>query len=125
MNCWHASARMLYGYRNSACINPLPQSYKDNTGIGAEEFISLARDIGLDTLPQVNQSFSWRFIDDNLRALGPIWAAGNGTAQIILSLSRVSMKTVRSMSMIRHSARRLFETWRGSTRELTKMFPSR
>lgn len=86
MNCWHASARMLYAYRRSACINPLPQEYEDNQGIGAEEFINLARDLGLETLPQVNQTFSWRFISDNLGTLGPIWAAGqwNGVNHIVV-----------------------------------------
>ena len=86
MNCWHASARMLYAYRNSACINPLPQEYENNQGIGAEEFINLARDLGLETLPQVNQSFSWRFIDSNLGTCGPIWAAGkwNGVNHIVV-----------------------------------------
>ena len=33
MSCWHASARMLYGYRNSTSINPLPDDYGDNQGI--------------------------------------------------------------------------------------------
>ncbi len=86
MSCWHASARMLYGYRHSACINPLPGEYEDNQGITAEEFINLACDIGLDTLPQVNQSFSWRFIDDTLANYGPIWAAGqwNGVNHIVV-----------------------------------------
>lgn len=86
MNCWHASARMLYGYRNSACINPLPQDYENNQGLTAAQFIDLARDLGLQTLPQVNQTFSWRFINDNLGAYGPIWAAGqwNGVNHIVV-----------------------------------------
>ena len=86
MNCWHASARMLYAYRNRASINPLPQEYTDNQGIGAAEFINLARDVGLQTLPQINQSFNWRFIEDNLRNNGPIWAAGqwNGVNHIVV-----------------------------------------
>jgi ABC-type bacteriocin/lantibiotic exporter with double-glycine peptidase domain len=86
-NCWHASARMLYGYRNSACINPLPQDFTNDQGLQPEQFIALAREIGLDTLPQVNQTFSWRFIDDNLQYYGPIWAAGqwNGVNHIVVS----------------------------------------
>lgn len=85
-NCWHASARMLYGYRNSACINPLPQDFKNDQGLTAEQFINLALDIGLYTLPQVNQTFSWRFIDDTLGRYGPIWAAGqwNGVNHIVV-----------------------------------------
>ncbi len=86
MNCWHASARMLYGYKRAACINPLPQEYEDNQGLTAAQFIDLARDLGLETLPQVNQTFSWRFIDNNLGAYGPIWAAGqwNGVNHIVV-----------------------------------------
>ena len=85
-NCWHASARMLYGYRKSACINPLPQEFTNDQGLQPEQFIALARDLGLDTLPHVNQSFSWRFIDDNLQYYGPIWAAGqwNGVNHIVV-----------------------------------------
>ena len=85
-NCWHASARMLYGYRKAACINPLPQEFTNDQGLQPEQFIALARDLGLDTLPHVNQSFSWRFIDDNLQSYGPIWAAGqwNGVNHIVV-----------------------------------------
>ncbi len=85
-SCWHASARMLFGYKRAACIHPLPQEYDDDQGIQASEFIDLARDMGLETLPQVNQTFSWLFIDNNLRSVGPIWAAGqwNGVNHIIV-----------------------------------------
>lgn len=84
-SCWHASARMLYGYKRNACIHPLPSEYDDDQGIQAEEFINLARELGLETLPQVNQTFSWMFIDNNLASYGPIWAAGqwNGVNHII------------------------------------------
>jgi len=40
----------------------------------------------LQTIPQVNQSYDWSFIDDLLRNYGPIWAAGdwNGAPHIIV-----------------------------------------
>jgi cysteine protease avirulence protein AvrRpt2 len=86
MSCWHASARMLYGYRRQACINPLPNEYAANNGIGAQQFIDLAADIGLETLPRVNQCFGWQFVDDALRRFGPLWAAGqwNGVNHIVV-----------------------------------------
>ena len=85
-NCWHASARMLYAYRNRASIHPLPQRYDDNQGITAQQFIDLASAMGLQMLPLVNQSFSWQFIDDRLQRCGPIWAAGqwNGVNHIVV-----------------------------------------
>lgn len=86
MNCWHASGRMLWAYKYQQSINPLPQRYADNEGIGAEEFIDLARELGLQTLPQVNQSFGWQFIDSCLNSYGPIWSAGqwNGVNHIVV-----------------------------------------
>ena len=85
-SCWHASARMLYGYRRKACIHPLPRVYDANQGLTAEAFIDLAADVGLQTLPPVNQSYSWRWLDDALCRYGPLWAAGqwNGANHIIV-----------------------------------------
>lgn len=85
-SCWHAAARMVYGYKRHASIHPLPHSYQDNHGISATEFIELARAIGLRTLPRVNMSYGEGFIDDMLRRYGPIWAAGNwnGVPHIIV-----------------------------------------
>jgi len=86
MVCWHAAARMLYGYRRQACVDPLPDKYRDNQGISAREFIKLAQSVGLKTLPQVNMSYNWTFIDNLLRHSGPIWAAGcwNGPPHIVV-----------------------------------------
>jgi ABC-type bacteriocin/lantibiotic exporter with double-glycine peptidase domain len=86
MSCWHASARMLYAYRRLACIHPLPAKYAQNQGISADEFISLARSVGLATLPRVDQSYSWRWVEDALRRYGPLWAAGqwNGANHIVV-----------------------------------------
>jgi cysteine protease avirulence protein AvrRpt2 len=85
-SCWHASARMLYGYKQMACINPLPDRYEADNGIGAEEFINLAADVGLETLPRVNQCYGWQFLEDALERYGPIWAAGqwNGVNHIVV-----------------------------------------
>jgi len=85
-NCWHASGRMLYGYRNRASTHPLSGRYAADHGITADQFIELAAEMGLLTLPQVNQSFSWQFINDALQRYGPIWAAGqwNGANHIVV-----------------------------------------
>ena len=86
MSCWHAAARMLYAYKRRASIDPLPSTYANNTGISTAQFISLARSVGLQTAPQVNQTYTWAFIDNLLRLYGPIWAAGrwNGFPHIIV-----------------------------------------
>ncbi len=86
MSCWHASARMLYGYKRRASINPLPAAYTANAGLTGQQFIALAKTVGLRTVPQVNQSFDWSYLDNLLRVYGPIWAAGrwNGFPHIIV-----------------------------------------
>lgn len=85
-SCWHASARMLYGFKNRSSIHPLSQQYEDNHGISPDEFIELAKTVGLLTLPQVNQSFGWNFINTTLGNYGPIWSAGqwNGANHIVV-----------------------------------------
>ena len=86
MDCWHAAARMLFAYKHQASIHPLPQTYAANSGIGPAQFINLARAMGLETTTRVNQTYSWRYLDDLLRRHGPIWAAGqwNGPNHIIV-----------------------------------------
>jgi hypothetical protein len=86
MDCWHASARMLFAFKHRASVHPLPASYAANTGLTAAQFIDLAKEMGLTTTPRVNQSYSWRYIDDMLRTQGPIWAAGlwNGAPHIVV-----------------------------------------
>ncbi len=85
-SCWHAAARMLYAFRNSACLHPLPKTWSDDQGIQPEDFIKLAKAVGLKTLPKVNQSFSWGFLEMALTTYGPLWAAGqwNGVNHIVV-----------------------------------------
>ncbi|QEH32415.1 Papain-like cysteine protease AvrRpt2 [Aquisphaera giovannonii] len=85
-SCWHASARMLYGFWNQACINPLPADYDADQGLTAQQFIDLASNLGLSTLPRVNQSYGWTWMRDALNSYGPIWAAGqwNGPNHIVV-----------------------------------------
>lgn len=86
MSCWHAAARMLYGYKRRACIDPLPGTYSANTGLSASKFVQLAKSVGLRTIPQVNMTHNWTFIDNLLRRYGPVWAAGrwNGVPHVIV-----------------------------------------
>ena len=85
-SCWHASARMLYGYKRLACTHPLPKTYDDNRGLNANKFVDLAKVVGLKTLPRVNMSYDWTFVDQMLRQHGRIWAAGvwNGLPHIVV-----------------------------------------
>ncbi len=77
---------MLYAYRNNASIHPLPKTWDGNQGIQPSQFIELAKTLGLRTLPKVNQSYGWKFLEDALTSYGPIWAAGqwNGLNHIIV-----------------------------------------
>jgi len=86
MACWHASARMLYGYKRLACVDPLPATYKANTGLTARRFVELAKAVGLRTLPRVNMTYDWTFVDQVIQRYGPIWAAGmwNGSPHIVV-----------------------------------------
>jgi ABC-type bacteriocin/lantibiotic exporter with double-glycine peptidase domain len=85
MACWHASVRMLFGYRQQ-CADPMDSQYMADTGITAAQFVDLAAAAGLQTIPRVNQSYDWTFIDNLLSTYGPIWAAGdwNGAPHIIV-----------------------------------------
>jgi cysteine protease avirulence protein AvrRpt2 len=85
MACWHASVRMLFGYKQQSA-DPMDAQYMADSGITAAQFIDLAKTAGLQTIPQVNQSYDWTFIDNLLNNFGPIWAAGdwNGAPHIIV-----------------------------------------
>lgn len=85
-SCWHACARMLYGYKKKACTHPLPKKWAQDRGLNANEFIQLAKAVGLKPLPPINQSFNWTYLDAALKTYGPLWAAGywNGYPHIIV-----------------------------------------
>lgn len=85
-SCWHASARMLYGFKKHASIHPLPETWVNDQGIQPEEFINLASELGLETLPKVNKCYNWTFLNKLLTTYGPIWAAGqwNGFNHIVV-----------------------------------------
>jgi hypothetical protein len=85
MACWYASVQMLFTYKQQ-CADPMDSQYLADKGISAAQFIDLAHTAGLQTIPRVNQSYDWTFIDDLLYKFGPIWAAGdwNGAPHIIV-----------------------------------------
>ncbi len=82
MCCWHTSAMMIWQYWQGQSgrqgpMNTVAPVYADNTGlsISAEAFITLAKKVGLASLPTKNTHSS----DDlfgYLRDKGPIWCAG-------------------------------------------------
>lgn len=86
MSCWHASARMIWGYRYMQSINPMNIVYQANTGLSPAQFINLAKTLGLESIPFIIQSYSWEGIADLLRSYGPLWAAGYwyGFAHVIV-----------------------------------------
>jgi len=86
MTCWHASARMLWGFKYKQSINPLGELFKINSGITPSQFIELAKKLGLESVPEINKCYSWETLADLLRRHGPLWAAGYwyGTPHIIV-----------------------------------------
>ncbi len=76
MSCWHASARMLWAFKYKQCINPLNKVFKANRGLKPSQFIQLAFTLGLETIPIINQTYSWAALAELLRKHGPLWAAG-------------------------------------------------
>ena len=86
MSCWHASARMIWGYKYKQCINPLSKTFSVNSGLSPSGFIILAKSLGLESVPLVNMSYSWVALADLLKLHGPLWVAGYwyGPAHIIV-----------------------------------------
>ena len=76
MSCWHASARMLWAFKYRQCIDPLSKVFQANTGVSPAQFVDLARELGLETVPEINMTYSWNGVDDLLKRHGPLWAAG-------------------------------------------------
>ena len=76
MSCWHASARMLWGFKYRQSINPMNSIYQANTGVGAAQFVQLAKTLGLASVESVNMSYSWKAVAELLRRHGPLWVAG-------------------------------------------------
>ncbi|MEX1187912.1 MAG: papain-like cysteine protease family protein [Bacteroidia bacterium] len=76
MSCWHASARMLWAFKYRQSFNPLGHIYAANTGISAPKFVTLARTVGLESVHQINMSYTWSILADLLTRHGPLWAAG-------------------------------------------------
>ncbi len=86
MSCWHASARMIWAFKYRQCINPLSNVFSANTGVLPAQFITLARTLGLESVPLINMSYSWTALAELLRMHGPLWVAGYwyGAAHIIV-----------------------------------------
>jgi len=74
--CWHASARMIYAFKRKACAHPLPSQYRNNHGITPAQFVVLARELGLRTIPAINMSMGAAYLESVLRRHGPLWCAG-------------------------------------------------
>ena len=76
MSCWHASARMIWAFKYRQSIDPLSSVFQANTGVSPAQFVHLARELGLQTVPEIIMSYSWREVSDLLRRHGPLWVAG-------------------------------------------------
>lgn len=90
MSCWNASAQMLWYYSQGVTgragpMNSLSDKFAANNGVSLEDFMRLARSVGLLPLPEL-ESYSELFLEAILRTFGPIWCAGQwyGVKHIIV-----------------------------------------
>jgi len=79
--CWNTSAMMIWMYWQSQSgrqgpMNTLIRTYERNHGITPQEFITLARTIGLEPLPNKSLHSSGDLHWD-LKSKGPLWCAGH------------------------------------------------
>ncbi len=77
MSCWHASARMIWGFKYKQSINPLKSVFTKNSGLLATQFVTLAKSLGLESVPLINMSYSWLALAQLLNRHGPLWVAGD------------------------------------------------
>lgn len=78
--CWHTSAMMIWQYWQQKTgrqgpMNTVAPVYAANTGITPPAFITLAKKVGMLSLPNVS-TYSSFHLSDRLNKFGPIWCAG-------------------------------------------------
>lgn len=78
--CWHASALMIWRYSQIKSgrmgpMNSLSEKWDRNETITPQEFINLAKNVGLVELPLAN-NHTTSSLETLLKAHGPIWCAG-------------------------------------------------
>ena len=86
MSCWHASARMLWGFKYKQSIDRMGKTFNANTGVSPAQFVTLAKELGLESVRTINMSYAWNAVAELLRKHGPLWVAGYwyGPAHIIV-----------------------------------------
>ena len=80
MSCWNASAQMIWYWsqsqtQRSGPMNTLGDKFTENNGVQVEDFIKLAKTVGMMPLPD-QDSYTEKKLEALLRANGPIWCAG-------------------------------------------------
>lgn len=76
-DCWHAAARMLWAYKFKQDTAPLADAHAKKTGLNAADIARLAQQMGLRSLPAVNQTYSINYMIDELTSVGPLFAIGD------------------------------------------------
>ena len=89
--CWHASALMIWRYSQQVSgragpMNTLSNKWTINETITPQEFINLAKKVGLTTVPNVQNNFTASILETLLKSWGPLWCAGQwyGVGHIIV-----------------------------------------
>ncbi|MBZ5497940.1 MAG: hypothetical protein LAP85_16170 [Acidobacteriia bacterium] len=81
MLCWHASAQMIWFYwqnltHRAGPMFTLVKEWNDNGGVTVNDFIRLAKAVGLKAAPRKKTAYSSDDLAQMLRQHGPIWCAG-------------------------------------------------
>lgn len=78
--CWHASALMIWRYwqgqsGRAGPMHSLSDKWVNNETITPQEFVNLARNVGLQALPTADDHTA-NALESHLKDHGPLWCAG-------------------------------------------------
>jgi len=100
MTCWHASASMIWYYWQSITgrqgpMNTLANKWSANQPVNVDDFVSLAKKVGLKPVDPRPGSYDGKTLQKLLQRHGPLWCAGHwyGPGHIIV-LTGINNNTV-------------------------------
>jgi ABC-type bacteriocin/lantibiotic exporter with double-glycine peptidase domain len=79
--CWHASSQMIWFYwqgvtNKQGPMNTIAENYKDDRGVTAQQFVTLAGKVGLKKVSPAPSTYTSQVLESLLNRYGPLWSAG-------------------------------------------------